>query len=93
MSRSFFDPRGKNKVLYMCPFNFLLLYIMSQAVQDFLKKENTPMSQKTYWIVYIATALTFMLKTIEASAFKSYELIQILPSLGQYSGLVNTFFL
>lgn len=66
---------------------------MSKAVTGFLKKEATPMSQPTYWIIYISTALVFALKTMETSAYKSYELIEIFPALGQYSSLVNSFFL
>jgi len=62
---------------------------MKQFFKDFLKKESQPMRQSTYWIIYISSALVFVIKTVEASALASYELILIHPELASHSTIVN----
>lgn len=65
---------------------------MSKSIQAFLKKESQPMQQATYWVLFIATGGTFMLKTVEVSALRSYEILEVLPELAQYSGLTASIF-
>jgi len=66
---------------------------MSEAVQQFLKKEQQPMCQCTYWVIYLAVGLVYVLKTLEASAHGSYNMISAYPEIAEYSSLVKSFFL
>jgi hypothetical protein len=45
------------------------------ALNRAIKKEMQPMSQSTYWIIFISCALCFMLGTVHGAALASYEII------------------
>jgi len=62
---------------------------MKKALQDFIKRESQPMRQSTYWIIYISCACVFALKTIEASAMASYQLILMHPELASHSSIIK----
>lgn len=63
-----------------------------QDFKDFLKEQSQPMRQSMYWMLYVSCAYILALKTVEASALASYELIKTTPELAQYSTLMSYFF-
>lgn len=66
-----------------------LLFFMSKSLENFIKNEAVPMQQATYWLLYICCGLIFVLKTVETASARSYEIIEILPKLADYSWLTN----
>ncbi|GEM_PF-3865145 len=65
---------------------------MKKTLKEFIKKENQPMRQSMYWIIYVSFAYVIALKTVEYSIMASYELIETTPAIAQYSEIL-TFFL
>lgn len=51
------------------------------------------MRQETYWIMYLAVGLTMVMKTIEVSAYASFDIILRHPEVAAHSWLVQPFFL
>jgi len=62
---------------------------MPKTVQQLLKKEQQPMCQCTYWIIYLSVGMVYLLKTLEASAHASYSMIAYYPEIAQHSWLVK----
>lgn len=63
-----------------------------EAVNEAVKKEMKPMCQWMYWLMFVATGLTYMMKTVEQAAAGSYEVILQNPEIATGSWLVNGMF-
>jgi len=57
-----------------------------------VKKEMQPMRQITYWVLFLACGLTYVLGTVSGAAAASYALIVANPEIASSSWLVNGMF-
>lgn len=79
------------KIRYDNHILFFYLFYMTwkNAFHRAVSKELQPMRQATHWLMFIACAGVYAVKTVEASANISYQYIAANPEIAQYSWLVN----
>lgn len=59
---------------------------------EICKRESQPMHQVTHWVLFLATGLVYMFKTVEGAAAASYELILQNPDIATGSWLSSGIF-
>lgn len=65
---------------------------MKFNMKKFLKKQSQPMHQITYWILFLACGVTYVMGVVSGAALASYELILENPEIASNSWLANSFF-
>lgn len=65
---------------------------LKKRFKKFCKKQSQPMSQVTYWVLFLACGLTYVMGVVSGAALASYELIVANPEIASQSWLVQGFF-
>ena len=64
-----------------------------KIIKKIVDKKREPMSQFTYWLLFITFAITLTLKVLETAASVSYQMILDNPDMAVGSWLANAWFL
>jgi len=65
---------------------------LRKRLKKLYKKQTQPMSQLTYWVLFMACGLTYVMGVVSGAALASYELIVANPEIASSSWLVQGLF-
>ena len=63
-----------------------------ECFMDVMRKQGQPMHQVTYWTLFLACALTFVMGIVMGATTASYELIIMNPEIASSSWLAKGYF-